>query len=59
MKYNINATIIVHASASGIVSQIPVTPNILGKISMNKITKIKDLKDEITADIKPFPNAVK
>ena len=50
---------IVTASASGIVIQMPATPISFGRINMNTATRIKERIDEINAEIKPFPRAVK
>lgn len=50
---------IVVASASGMVIQTPDTPMIFGRISMKTTTRIKERSEEISAEIKPFPRAVK
>lgn len=50
---------IVTVSANGIVIQTPATPISFGRISMNTATRIKERIDEISAEIKPFPKAVK
>ena len=50
---------IVTASASGIVIQMPATPISFGRININTATRIKERIDEINAEIKPFPRAVK
>ena len=50
---------IVTVSDNGIVSQMPDTPTIFGRIKRKTTTNIKDLNEEITAEIKPFPRAVK
>ena len=50
---------IVTASDSGIVIQTPDTPISFGRTSMNIMTRIKERRDEIIAEIKPFPKAVK
>ena len=49
----------VTASARGMVSQIPETPMIRGRIRMKAVTKISDLREEISAETRPFPSAVK
>ena len=58
-RYRYIAIKIVRNSARGIVIQTPVTPISFGRISMNKTTKIKERREEISAEIKPFPKAVK
>ena len=50
---------IVVASASGMVIQTPDTPMIFGRISIKTTTRIKERSEEISAEIKPFPRAVK
>lgn len=46
-------------SAKGIVSQIPFTPMSIGSRIMKTITRIKERKVEITAEVSPSPRAVK
>lgn len=46
-------------SASGIDSQIPVSPKSFGSTSTNPMVKIKLLKTDIRAEILPLPIAVK
>ena len=50
---------IVAASARGMVIQTPDTPIRFGRIRINTTTKIRDRKEEINAEINPFPKAVK
>ncbi len=50
---------IVVASARGMVSHTPDTPMNFGRIRMNKTTSIKERREEINAEITPFPRAVK
>ena len=50
---------IVTASAIGIVSQTPDMPMIFGRIRINTATRIRDRREEMRAEIKPLPKAVK
>ncbi len=46
-------------SANGTTNQIPVIFNRSGNISIHKIKKISDRKEDTKAEINPFENAVK
>ena len=50
---------IVTASDIGIVSQTPDTPISFGRTSINITTRNNERSNEITAEINPFPSAVK
>mgnify|MGYP007116383475 CR=1 FL=1 len=48
-----------HASASGMVIQTPDTPRSFGRIRMKTTTRMRDRSEEISAERKPLPRAVK
>ena len=43
----------------GMVIQTPDTPRSFGRININRTTRIRERREEINAEIKPFPRAVK
>ena len=49
----------VEISAKGMVIQTPLTPIIGGSVKINITTKIRERREEITAEVTPSPSAVK